>query len=1028
MFRKGERVRDKHDPSVMGAVTGGTREVNGRIYLEIELPSGKRDHVLATRLEAVMGNPDAFADLAAGRLSAASDLRRLLTHVRLTGQLSDVFYSMEASDTEFHAYQFKPVVKILNSAAKGVLIADEVGLGKTIEAGLVWLELMARYNASRLLVVCPKSLQDKWKLELLRRFSVHARIVDAGQLLESLQDAQRLQSDCALITSYSAVRAPKDWDKEDDSPNADRTRLARFMNEAEGGEPLIDLVVFDEAHHLRNSQTAQHKTSRQVVGIADHKLMLSATPINLRSEDLRSILRLIDPDLFDRDWIFEEMQEENGPIVAAREAALSSTTTAAALSQTLDAIGSGGLLKNDRRLSLLREQLNRRGAELSPSRRAEIAQRLEDMSMLGGIVNRTRRRDVVEIQIKRRAACRRWSMNSAERVFYEEATEAIRQYAFENDISDAFLLSNTQRVLASCLPAAWTRWSTRNDLLDDEGEGDDAQEVTVGPLVSALSRVCQDVERLGVLRAGDSKYALLKRGLEETWKARPEEKIIVFSSFRGTLDYLQERLTTDGVRIRKLHGQIKENRSEVLDNFRRDAGPAVLLASEIGSEGLDLQFCRIVVNYDLPWNPMRVEQRIGRIDRIGQVAPSVEIFSLICEGTIEDAIYRKLYERLDLIERTIGGFEPILGDLLHELENRLLDPSLSREDVEREVERAAVSAETRKLQIEELEAEAPGLIAHGDAILRRIQSSHDNQGWISPDELYAYTRDVLQALFPNAQLDRAPTTDATYDLKLGAAAHHAFTDFLRRDARNYPTSLRRSDRARVVFGRTDGDGKPAERLHPGHPFIRFLGRAMASGGDAMKMRPSIWGRIDPETLDQPITRGEYGIVVQRWTTQGLQKEDKLVFSGMNLRTGDKLDPVLSEALILSCLEKLRQQSPQPGQCEAIATVLKLGIVDAILSPAHDDHLRASEAAHQDRCDTRRAIVQRKLEEHRRKSGERIEKLRQGGERSARLIPAETGKLHRFEARMQAQLEQLQIQSDFRFEDPETLGVVVLEVG
>lgn len=1027
MFRKGDKVRNKYDPSVMGAITGVSREVNGKFYCEIELPSGRRDHVLVSRLEAVEGPPDALADLAAGRLSAAADLRRLLTHVRLTGRLSDVFHSMEASETEFHAYQFKPVVKILNSTAKGLLIADEVGLGKTIEAGLVWLELMARYNAGRLLIVCPKALQEKWKLELLRRFSVHARIVDAGELLETLLDAQRLQSDFAVITSYSAVRAPKGWDTEEAVAGVDRTRLARFMSEAEGGEPLVDLVIFDEAHHLRNSQTAQHKTSRQIVTISDHKLMLSATPINLRSEDLRSILRLIDPDLFDRDWIFEEMQTENEPIVAAREIALAPATTAQMLVKALDAIGSGGVLQNNRRLALLRKQLLKKGAELSPSHRADIAQRLEDMSMLGGIVNRTRRRDVAEIQIKRRAACRRWAMTADEMAFYDEATEVIRHYAFENDISDAFLLSNTQRVLASCLPAAWTRWSGRSDLHDDEEGDENISAETVGPLVSALSKVCQDTTRLKVLQAGDSKYALLKRGLEETWKANAQEKIIVFSSFRGTLDYLHTRLVANGVKIRKLHGQIREDRSEVLEKFQRDEGPVVLLASEIGSEGLDLQFCRIVINYDLPWNPMRVEQRIGRVDRIGQVSPSVEIFSLICEGTIEDVIYRRLYERLDLIERTIGGFEPILGDVLNELQNRLLDPSLSREDIEREVERAAVSAETRKLQEEELEAEAPGLIAHGDAILKKIQSSHDNQGWISPDELFGYTRDALRALFPNAQLDRAPTTEAAYDLRLGASAHHAFTEFLKRDARNYPTDLRRNDRARVVFGRTGGDGKPAERLHPGHPFIRFLGQAMASGGDAMNARPSIWGRVDHKTLDKPVPDGEYGIVVQRWATQGLQRQDKVVFSGINLRTGDRLDPVLSESLVLSGLEGSRQQSPQIGECETAAVALKARVVDEALAPAHDEHLREAEAAHQDQCDTRRAVVERKLEEHRRRSSDRIEKLRQGGERSARLIPAETGKLQRFEARMQAQLEQLQLQSEFRFESPETLGVVVLEV-
>src|SRR5690606_7054540 len=122
-------------------------------------------------------------------------------------------------------------------------------------------------------------------------------------------------------------------------------------------EPLFDMVVFDEAHHLRNPDTAQHKTARQIIELSDYKLMLSATPINLRSEDLRSILRLVEPDLFDREWIFGELQTENEPIVAARERVLSSKTNLAEVAEAISAISAGQLLKTDRRLDILKQQL-----------------------------------------------------------------------------------------------------------------------------------------------------------------------------------------------------------------------------------------------------------------------------------------------------------------------------------------------------------------------------------------------------------------------------------------------------------------------------------------------------------------------------------------------------------------------------------------------------------------------------------------------------------------------------------------------
>src|SRR5690606_16121238 len=128
------------------------------------------------QLEAARSASDPMADLMAGRFADPDLLRRLILHERLNGRQRDVLYSMDVTDTEFHAYQFKPVVKLLSSPSQGLLIADEVGLGKTIEAGLIWTELVARFDAHRLLVVCPKSLTEKWRQELWQKFSVDAKI------------------------------------------------------------------------------------------------------------------------------------------------------------------------------------------------------------------------------------------------------------------------------------------------------------------------------------------------------------------------------------------------------------------------------------------------------------------------------------------------------------------------------------------------------------------------------------------------------------------------------------------------------------------------------------------------------------------------------------------------------------------------------------------------------------------------------------------------------------------------------------
>ena len=149
------------------------------------------------QLERVDEAPDALTDFRDGKFSAPVDLRRALTHLRMTGRLADMIYSIGATNTEFHAYQFKPVLKLLNAPSQGLLIADEVGLGKTIEAGLIWTELVARFapECRRLLVVCPKPLVQKWREELRSKFNVNASECTAADVLDRLKDDAERQEE-----------------------------------------------------------------------------------------------------------------------------------------------------------------------------------------------------------------------------------------------------------------------------------------------------------------------------------------------------------------------------------------------------------------------------------------------------------------------------------------------------------------------------------------------------------------------------------------------------------------------------------------------------------------------------------------------------------------------------------------------------------------------------------------------------------------------------------------------------------------
>jgi len=1029
MFEAGLAVRHRNDPSQIGVVTGEVKESGGRIYQRVKLASGEAKWIVQLALEPVTAAPDAIADLAAANFSNRSALSQTLTHIRLTGRLADLIYSMESTNTEFHAYQFKPVVKILNSASKGLLIADEVGLGKTIEAGLVWTELVARYDMQRLLVVCPKSLQEKWRLELSQKFGVRAQAVDAADLLQALQERDRTGGDFALVATLSGIRAPDGWDDPVDPAKGARADLARFLNNRTDSDPLFDLLVFDEAHHLRNPKTAQHKSARQFVDLADYKLMLTATPINLRSEDLRSILRLIEPDLFDRDWIFGALQTENVPIVAAREAALRKDATFEGLSEAISLIMPGHFLKTGGRLGVMRSLLLGKSGVIPPGSKAELAARLEEMSMLGGIVNRTRRRDVNDFKVQRRPDCRLWSMSQLERAFYSAASNAITNYAAGSNVNERFLLSNSQRMVASCLPAAYLRWSAATADLEIDDPDLLKGGSTPGPLTSMLSSVCGDRTVLAELKANDSKLRILKKALSDTWAAHPDERVIVFSSFRGTLDYLETCLLNAGIPCLKMHGSVKQDRNEILRRFQSAEGRMVLLTSEVGGEGLDLQFCRILVNYDLPWNPMKVEQRIGRIDRIGQKSPSVEVLSLICEGTIEERIYKRLYERLNLIVQTLGGYEPILGDIVRELENRLLDPTLSAAEEEEEIERKASAAEARRLQEEALEKEAAGLIAHGDMILHRIQRTHEQQRWIQPGELYDYVSGALRTAFPGTLLERAATEYEAYEFAFTAAGQLAFRDFLDERAKRFKTDLRRQEKVRIVFGKLPEGvrGARLEAINMAHPLVRFAAKLRSDAGRGIAVRPAVAGMLPrPEPLSH-LARGRYGVIVQKWSAGGATPQDRLVYAAVHLESGVVTSNEDAEALTMSAARDMSQAVVSPADAARAAHALQELLVEQKLASEFQAFFETEEATHSDKRETLIAVFQQQRDaQEDRVTRLNEERIREGGNR-ARIVPAEKAKLAKYLARMDHKISLARSVSDFDCNDPETHAAAILEL-
>lgn len=1067
-FSVGDFVRLRTDHTRVGVVQAGERVQVGTRRIPVRAPDGRLNYFPEAALELVPAAAESPRDLlAAGSFVAPDWLRRTLARIRVTGRLSDVVYSMEATDTDFYAHQFKPVLKLLNSPTDALLIADEVGLGKTIEAGLIWTELRARIEADRLLVVCPKTLCEKWRVELDRRFGVDARIVDATGLLELLSPDRRAARGFAAIASIQSLRPPRGWDADEDLTDGEargpaqspRARLARFLDEASDGDQLLDLLVVDEAHHMRNPETLLNRLGGLANAVSTYRVFLSATPIHLQNRDLNSLLRLIDPDTFEFEGTLNRIIAANAPLVAARDRVLDRSSTPAEIAELIGLARRQDLLADSKSLRLLQDLVTSR--PLDTSLRAEIAGRLEMANQLASYITRTRRRDVEELRVVRRPLAPELPLEGDERVFYEAITRVVLDYAAGCAGGERFLLSMPQRLVSSSPAAAAAWWEARGaamaaarerepleseDQEDEEDIGVADAEIDFKPLVAALADKTRELNLTRRLREVDTKFALLRRELERLWREEPDAKLIIFSSFKATLGYLQERLREVGVPTELMHGTVAEPRDTILRRFRDRQGRCVLLSSEVGSEGVDLQFCWIVVNYDLPWNPMRLEQRIGRVDRLGQEREQVTILNLIYADTIDDRIYRKLYERLKLGEQALGEFEAVLGEPIREMTRQLLDPRLTDAERTQAIERAEQAIKNRARQTNDLEAEAGSLMRHGDFVLSKIRESHELHRWLDGNDIHFYVRDRLKRSFAGVTIEAAPAGDDTCRIRLPDDAREALGTWLAgRGLRSSTRILDDDDRQRFRFTASVVGSRQArvENISQSHPLVRFAAHLDAGDPEGIAAQ-AVAARLSPAKAPDNCAPGTYLVAIRRWAaTDGAGRATglaRLAYAGARHDTGERIEPELAEALGAAAaqhgtaLSNLQSDDRLPSFFD-----LATSVVEPELDGRYGDYTGEIEVDIEDRLAVRLRALEAHLESKRQGLERRISLYRdraaaaraRGDDRTARrserLIPAEQGKLRKLEQSCARRRDELEVQRHLTPEETD-LAILLVEVG
>lgn len=907
----GARVRDVHNPGRLGFITNSPPR---------DRPSGRQwqvmwvDQSVSYEYEGAIEHveADAYKDpyelVREGRYGRADDLRRNLTIVHLTGRLANLVYSMGITNTDFYPHQYRPLLTFLDSPTTGILIADEVGLGKTIEAGLIWTEYRARYDTRRLLVICPAMLREKWQEELHHRFGVNAEIVTAKQLLDALKRPRSSATgESAWITSYHSARPPRRWIQRPDSDVAARSaawQLADLFDAMTDEPDLIDMVIFDEAHYMRNRETGAWRLGELLRGVAEFQVMLSATPINLKNEDLFSVLTLLDPDHFSRPDDLERLIESNKPLIRARDIALNLRATAQDFLGALNEAMADPLLAGSAQLARLLKERPTDERFADKRYRADMAEALERVNLLSHVLTRTRKRDIQQNRVERRVYREPVPMAGAERAIYDAVTQAIRRYATERGIGDGFLLAMPQRQVASSPAALIRAWRNQRGDDDEPAEASNyestlelADDFDVRPLRSYLqARILPGVD-LAELERCDTKFRRLREVLQRLFEDDPGEKVIVFTTFRATARYLVERLEQQGMPATLVWGSQDRPKHYVIEEFRQDPERRVLVATEVAAEGVDLQFCRTVINYDLPWNPTRVEQRIGRVDRLGQKSPHINVWNLYFADTIDDRIVTRLLDRLRMFEEALGEAEAVVGEAVARLEYELLCRSRTREEEEQLIDRAALVLENIAKQRQELEQNAAHMMAHGQRVLERISAAQQLSRFVTEEDLFLFVQDFLERYWPGHEFTAEDEDPMRVTLRLPVELAAQFDSFIKSRGALAQTRLATGSARRVLFHNniTERFRADVEVIHQFHPLIGFISADLKERQE--QYFPLVAVRLSDGEAPDGVVPGKHVFYTTQWTFTGVQQDEWLGTAVVEMSSRAHLDAEQAEALL-----------------------------------------------------------------------------------------------------------------------------------
>jgi len=829
----------------------------------------------------------------------SEEFHSFLSAVQINNPSLTNLYSLNSARIDFYPYQFKPVLKFIKSDRPRLLIADSVGIGKTIEAGLILKELQARMDINSVLIVCPRPLvtEKKWQVEM-KKFDEKFNHLDGEKLKYILDEMDKGEE---WLDEYKKCIIP--YSLFDES-------LLKKIKKLDT-PPKFDLIIIDEAHHIRNQETYKYKIINQLCEHAVSVVFLTATPIQMSNDDLFVLLSTLCPDLIVDKESFEHMSAPNKFINAAISSMRGKDKNwqLDALKYLIDAgntaWGRSMLLPSPLYESVC-ERLNHKNIE--DEERIKLISITESLHSFSNLINRTRRRDIGNFTVRKPDTVE-IEFTREQMELHDEILE-IQADIFKTIQPSAnlkFYMSTIRRQAASSLYALVP---FLNEILNRHvhelawAEAE-ANELPNEELFKKYEKQINLILEKSInLKKEDPKLLMLIKILNDKKKLE-NNKVIIFSSFKHTLNYLYENLLNLNLRVSLIHGGIPdEDRNIIRKKFEKAKDEYdsidVLLLSEVGCEGLDYQFCDCLINYDLPWNPMKIEQRIGRIDRRGQKSESIAIINLITPNTIDAEIYHRCLLRIGVFNSEIGENEEILGEISSEIKNIAENFSLTKEEINKKLQQLAENKirsiqEKRKVEEEQLHLFSIQLSNHeieNEELNKEINRANNN--WLTPNSIQRLVNFYLKVKSKREQNFISEDKNIKI-LRMSQELRNSLLDDFNLKFkpnnninREWEKWLKGTEQyLHVTFDSANAIGHPKSIfINPIHPLVK-------QSASYFETKKNIFSKLQISSNDLP--KGKYEFAIYQWKFYGIKPDLQLKAITIDEKINNKILELLKDA-------------------------------------------------------------------------------------------------------------------------------------